>query len=296
MMYQLARLLSMTVGYCTLVAVLERALTFVRSYFGRGHSKAFEIPQLRNPPRQDIKVMISDEVAPLPNFDYSKQEPTRYRPFLANRHVVMGKTVSKKNNCILPWLTSPTSGIKKSKKEDWIRIDNKYRERIELRKQLIADHTNICIGTGDVAVPAVQELYEEVMLDVLPKRFPSMFSITRGIFRNHVTGSEHRISKARSTPLMMLRELGENVEEDFYLMCPSDSGEYILQAFVSCFPQGLLPSAKVGLTVSQIHEPVPGYEGRLKKGVDRCFTRMARGESVGRLNVGAAILCRRVMS
>lgn len=164
-------------------------------------------------------------------------------------------------------------------------------ERIELRKHLITDHPNICIGAGDIAIPAVEELYEEVMLDVLPKRFPSMFSVTGGVFRNHVTGSEHCISNTRSNPCQMLRELGENVEEDFYLMCPSDSGEYILQGFVSCFPQGLLPSAKVGLTVSQIHEPVPGYEGRLRKGVNRCFQRMARGESVGRLNVGAAMLC-----
>ena len=96
-MYQLARLLSMTVVYCTLVAILERALTFVRSYVAGGHSKAFEIPQPWNPPRQDIKVVVSDEVVPLPNFDYSKQEPTRYRPFVANRHVVMGKTVSEGN-------------------------------------------------------------------------------------------------------------------------------------------------------------------------------------------------------
>lgn len=96
-MYQLARLLSMTVVYCTLVAILERALTFVRSYFGRGHSKAFEIPQTWNPPRQDVKVVVSEEVAPLPDFDYCKQEPIRYRPFVANRHVVMGKTVSKGN-------------------------------------------------------------------------------------------------------------------------------------------------------------------------------------------------------
>ena len=239
----------MTVVYCTLVAILERALTFVRSYFGSGHSKAFEIPQPWNPHRQDVKVVVSDEVASLPNFDYCKQELIQYRPFVANKHVVMGKTVS---NRISPWLTSHTPGIKKSKREDWIRIDNKYRERIDLRKQLITDYTSVCIGTGDTAIPAVDELYKQMMLDVLPKRFPSMFSVTKGIFENHVTGSKHCISKARSNPLTMLRELGENVEEDFYLMCPGDSGEYVLQAFVSCFPQGLLPSAKVGLTVSQI--------------------------------------------
>jgi len=126
------------------------------------------------------------------------------------------------------------------------------------------------------------------MLDLLPKRYPTMFRIENDVFQNLVTGSEHCISQALSDPRSMLRHLGENVEEDFYLMRPNAEGEYVLQGFVSCFPQGLLPSAKVGLSVSEIHAPVPGYDGRLKKGVNRCFQRMARGQSVGRLNV-----CRR---
>ena len=123
------------------------------------------------------------------------------------------------------------------------------------------------------------------MLDVLPKRFPQMFQTNGGVFKNLVTGHQHCISEARANSLTMLRHLSENVEEDFYLMCPNEEGEYVLRGFVACFPQGLLPSAKVGLTVSQIHAPVPGYETRLQKGVNRCFQRMARGESVGRLNV-----------
>ena len=154
-----------------------------------------------------------------------------------------------------------------------------------LRKTLLDQTPEVCLGHSKIASPAVRELYEEVMLDLLPHRYPTMFRILGDRFFNLVTGSHHRISLALKCPSAMLRHLGENVEEDFYFMVPEPESEFVLQAFVSCFPQGLLPASKVGMTTSQIHEPVPGYEGRLKKGVNKCFQRMGRGESIGRVNV-----------
>ncbi len=153
------------------------------------------------------------------------------------------------------------------------------------RKKLLDDSPEICMGTSTLSYPAIRELYEEIILNLLPKRFPTIFTIKGDIFYNIVTGSRHRISTALPDPAVLLRHLAENVEEDFYLMVPNEKGEFFLQGFQACFPQGLLPLAKVGLSVSEIHAPIPGYEGRLKKGVNRCFERMGRGESVGRLNV-----------
>ena len=149
----------------------------------------------------------------------------------------------------------------------------------------MTQHPEICVGISETANPAVRELYEEVMLDLLPKRFPSMFRIKGDIFHNLVTGTWHRISSALRDHPSMLRHLAENVEEDFFFMIPDARYGFVLQGFVACFPQGFLPSARVGMSVSEIHKPVPGYEGRLKKGVNRCFEKMERGQSVGRLNV-----------
>ena len=180
-----------------------------------------------------------------------------------------------------------SQGIKKSTKQDWIRIDRNYLERTVLRKKLLAENPEVCLGTSETANPAIRELYEEVMLDLLPKRFPTMFQIKGDVFYNLVNGTRHRISSALLDHTSMLRHLAENVEEDFYFMVPDAQDEFVLQGFIACFPQGLLPSAKVGMSVGEIHKPVPGYEGRLKKGVNRCFERMARGQSVGRLNVSS---------
>lgn len=143
----------------------------------------------------------------------------------------------------------------------------------------------MCLGDSKIAGPAILELYEEVMLNLIPKRYPTIFRISGDVFENLVTGSRHSIAKARSDPRAMLRKIAENVEEDFYFMVPNADGEFVLQGFVACFPQGLLPAAKVGMTVSEIHKPVPDYEGRLQKGVNRCFARLGQGESIDRYNV-----------
>ena len=176
-------------------------------------------------------------------------------------------------------------GIKKSKKENWIRIDRDYLDRMTYRKQLVEGFPTVCLGASKASYPAIRELYEEILLDLLPKRFPTMFQINGDVFYNLVTNSHHSISTALRDHTTMLQHLATNVEEDFWFMVPNEQNEFVLQGFVACFPQGLLPPAKVGMSVSEIHEPVPGYDGRLKKGVVRCFERMDRGSSVARLNV-----------
>ena len=148
----------------------------------------------------------------------------------------------------------------------------------------------VCLGASKASYSAIRELYEEIILDLLPKRFPTIFRIKGDVFYNLVTGSHHVISIALTDYTAMLQHLATNVEEDFWLMVPNERNDFILQGFVACFPQGLLPSAKVSMSVSEIHEPVPGYDGRLKKGVVRCFERMERGSSVARLNVRLPLL------
>jgi len=146
------------------------------------------------------------------------------------------------------------------------------------------DHPDITIGTSTAANAAIAELYEDLTLNFLPRRYPTIFRLNGPTFENLVTRTLYPIPAAKKDPAEMLRQLGENVEEDFYFMCRTGHDEFSLQGYISCFPQGLLSRAKVGLTTREIHQPVPGYEKRLGNGVDRCFARMAPGDYVGRLN------------
>lgn len=176
-------------------------------------------------------------------------------------------------------------GITKMPRSEWIKIDNLYLKRINHRKDLLRTEQDLCVGSNEGAFPAIRELYTEIMINQLPKGFPSTFSTKRGTFVNHITGCKYSINCETLDARYMLNTLAENVEEDFYFMVPDEDGEYRLQAYSSCFPQGLHSASKMGLSVREIHQPVPGYESRLGNGVDKYFRRMEPSVFYGRLNV-----------
>ena len=279
-MHYLGRLISITISYTSLVAVLWQIFTFLT----RLYVSILQPKEVINTSVSTPAVAITEDIEPLHDLQYETVPPIKYRPFETKRHVAMGMLTSFMLFSNIKHLHI-CEGIKKSKKEDWIRIDRNYLDRMIYRKQLVDNFPKVCLGTSKASYPAIRELYEEIILDLLPKRFPSIFQIKGDIFYNLVTASQHIISTALTDHTAMLYHLATNVEEDFWFMVPNEQNEFILQGFVACFPQGLLPPAKVGMSVSEIHEPVPGYDGRLKKGVVRCFERMERGSSVARLNV-----------
>ncbi|KAL8715169.1 MAG: hypothetical protein Q9220_001127 [cf. Caloplaca sp. 1 TL-2023] len=205
-----------------------------------------------------------DTIEPLKGFDYRKVAPNPYRPFLNKGHVKMG--------------------ISRMPRREWIKIDSEYLNRINRRKCLLKNYPEFCVGSNEAARPAIRELYDEVMNNHLPKRFPTMFFLKRGILTNRITRCKYFTKADELDDTYMLNALAENVEEDFYFMCPDSDGEYRLQAYSSCFPQGLHSAAKMGLSVRQIHQPIPEYESRLGNGVDKHFRRMEPGTFVGRLN------------
>ena len=275
----LGRLVPVAISYSVLVFLVTRLFTLVsRLYISRLQRKTKPVRFAGIP-----TITPAQNIRPLHGFDYTAIEPIKYRPFETKRHVSMGTFAA--TACLGANLYSRPVGIKKSNKEDWIRIDRGYLNRMKLRQSLLDNTPEVCLGTSKLSDPAIRELYEEIILELLPKRYPTMFKRKGDMFYNAVTGSRHRISEALSDCPAMLRHVAENVEEDFWFMVPNEEGEFILQGFAACFPQGLLPMTKVGMSVSEIHAPIPGYEGRLKKGVNRCFERMERGQSVGRLNV-----------
>lgn len=183
---------------------------------------------------------------------------------------------------IIP-LTS--KGIKKMSRSEWIRIDHGYMNRIKERQMVMREHAFDAIGTGDIVNPAIAELYEEIMVNHLPHRFPTMFRIEGTRLRNLVTGTSHSINIPELSHAEMLQNLGESVEEDFYIMCPDEEGEIRLQGYIACFPGGFLSRAKVGMSMREIHQPVPGYAERIGKGADRHLQRLAPGNYIERMNV-----------
>lgn len=178
------------------------------------------------------------------------------------------------------------SGIMKRSRNEWIRMDRGYLARIQERKRLIQTKAEFTIGTGPCVNPAIEELYTEIMIDYLPRRYPTIFSVKEMTVYNAITGSTYPLSTAGLTPEEMLQLLGTNVEEDFYFMCPDDDGgQFRLRGYIACFPGGFLSPARVGESLREIHQPVPGFEEKLGWSADRYFARMQPGQFIGRMNV-----------
>lgn len=73
-----------------------------------------------------------------------------------------------------------------------------------------------------------------------------------------------------------LGQIGCTVCEDFCVLLDSGSGLKLVAGLV-CFPSHWVLAEKIGRSVSEIHEPVPGYEDELSRRVDTFLTRLGGG-------------------
>lgn len=106
-----------------------------------------------------------------------------------------------------------------------------------------------------------------------------------------VTVSESVGTKSRGRKA--LENLVRVVDEDVLFLLPEsssddeeeDDGEkYHLKAYATTFPSGFNPAQKLGLPLSGIHAPVPGYPEKLEKSMDRFFSKLEPGRYVKRAN------------
>jgi hypothetical protein len=187
-------------------------------------------------------------------------------------------------------------GLKKCSRNDWIAIDQGYKNRIIQRQQILAAYEEQCIACSVDAVLAVTELWQTIVLSHLPTRFPEVFIPNwkqngTPLFYNSITGLSFPLlpPSDTATGCNALRMLGQSCEEDFFLMCPNGHGGYSLSAFVACFPNGFESAKKLGMSVADIHGPVPLYKEKLRDKVDKFFTALRPNNFVQRYNVSSLI-------
>ena len=82
---------------------------------------------------------------------------------------------------------------------------------------------------------------------------------------------------------MPLNLAGRLVQEDLCLMAPGDTG-YTLEAASLCFPSRWRLIDKIGKRMVDIHSPVPDYEDKLARPVDRFFDKLDINKPVWRVN------------
>lgn len=179
-------------------------------------------------------------------------------------------------------------GITNSHLTELIEMDHNYLSRIELRKQIIADHHEIVIQASPAAKPSIDELYTWLVNTYLPTRFPTMFMLSPSGLLNQATNLSLPLEPPQD-PIKTFEILGENLDDDILILLPSDDGDgYTLKGYVTCFPAGFNTKEKFEQKLRDIHKPVPGYKAKLEKSMDRFFEKIEVGKVVKRSNVSVS--------
>ncbi|KAL5606444.1 hypothetical protein BROUX41_002860 [Berkeleyomyces rouxiae] len=195
-----------------------------------------------------------------------------------------------------PWkpVYNITMAIERDSPSNLICMDSEYAERIAMRKAIITEFPEKSHGYTADGVSSIHDIYSYLTETYLPTRYPSIFSVANGRFKNAVTGQSYPLfSRVNLThekgamlfdPRAILRALGEIVQEDLFLLKQDEgNGPHRLVAFICCCPSGFDPSEKLGLTLRDIHAPVPSYD-KIGPSMERFFSRLEAGQNVKRTN------------
>lgn len=171
-------------------------------------------------------------------------------------------------------------------------IDSSYPSRLEARRAVAATRPEVlaCLPDG---VPAVHELYNYLVREWLPQRYPTIFTIFPGRqeLENKVTG-ENLPMAPPSDGRQTLELLNRNVDDDILLMTPrseKEGGGFALNALMWAFPNHSDPKKRLGGSLKDLHQRVPGYPEKLEMSMDRFFGRLEVGKVVCRSNVSCWI-------
>lgn len=172
-----------------------------------------------------------------------------------------------------------TLGIKEIPVADWIDVDGHYAEHMAEKKRLLdARHGEVFDGLPG-SLPAQRECLEAVLAHMTAQR-PDLVAVEGDEIRTAWDGAMLLRSAFEAAPLDLA---GRLVQEDLCLMQPSEEGHRLIAASL-CFPARWRLADKLGRPMSAIHDPVPGFNDKLNRPVERFFGGIAEGQLYMRLN------------
>ncbi|KAF1978567.1 hypothetical protein BU23DRAFT_564150 [Bimuria novae-zelandiae CBS 107.79] len=223
-------------------------------------------------PRPEYSEDAYYTIEPLSKLDLATEEPIKLRTFKPKYHLTMG--------------------LENTTISDLIAMDNTYEQRLKIRYDLLRDAEHEVLAHRPAAAASVQEFYSWMTSTYLPQRFPTIYTLTPTGLYNSVTSLTLPLTPTDASQALSL--LGANVDCDFLFMLPIPPGDaayrseegtkYRLEAFINCFPSGFSPREKLGLSLADIHSPVPSYAAKLQKSMDRFFATLPVGRIVKRHN------------
>lgn len=152
-------------------------------------------------------------------------------------------------------------GVRQLDPAQWIQVDDDRRADLALKRRLLAERHRDVVAMLPAGVAASAELLD-VLVAHLAEHHPALDA--------HPDPSCTPIDAA-----------GRLVQEDLCVLVPE--GGWRLVAASVCFPSRWRLADKLGCTVAEIHEPVPGYEA-IAAATDAFFDRLAVDRPMWRTN------------
>ncbi|EDP64914.1 hypothetical protein BAL199_21199 [alpha proteobacterium BAL199] len=172
-----------------------------------------------------------------------------------------------------------TLGIRAIDPAEWIEVDGHYAAHLAEKRRLFAECPAEVFDAIDGSLSAQTECLE-LLLDNLARNLPGTVEQDDRTVRVDQTGDHYDREAFAARPLDLA---GRLVQEDLCLMAPH-GGTYRLIAASLCFPSRWRLSDKLGQPMTAIHQPVPGFNDKLARPVDRFFDRIGAEQVYMRLN------------
>jgi dimethylamine monooxygenase subunit A len=144
----------------------------------------------------------------------------------------------------------------------WLEVDEHYDEELALKTRLLEDQRDVVVATESAGNDASLELLIEIR-ENLRAHHPGISVAIRN--------DEHPIVAA-----------SRYVQEDLCVLVRDDA--WRLRAACVCFPSRWNLATKIGTTLDEIHQPVPGYHEELARPTNSFFDRLKPDRSFWRLN------------
>lgn len=170
-------------------------------------------------------------------------------------------------------------GIKQISMPEWIDIDRHYAEHMAEKKRLLTERHDEVFGV----LPGSEEAQAECLDLLLTHLIDHHGDRIRVEGDTVVTAWDGARLRRADFAAAQLDLAGRLVQEDLCLMQPHDDGHRLIAASL-CFPARWRLSDKIGRPMSAIHDPVPGFNARLNRPVERFFGGIAADQLYMRLN------------
>lgn len=222
-------------------------------------------------PEVDAKEVPINVTPVASDFNWKTQEPIKYRPYSKGKYHM-------------------TMGIKTLDHNEWLLLEDTYKNITDEKERITATELEHTVLSQPEAKESVHEAYE-MCLDYLMKRYPMYFALDEkdpSMIHNKIKDEKiPRDPNAYADTETLIRVLARTMEEDFLiLLFDNKTEQYYLRSGSFAFPSGFDPAEKMNLSLKDIHGPVPLYQEKIEKAMDKFFRRLQVGTWVYRLNWG----------